>query len=165
MKQRILFFLLTLSFPLFSQNTISLGNNASQKASLDQVAWIAGHWRGEAFGGITEEIWSPPLGDSMMGSFKLVVDDKVEFYEICQMVQEGETIMFRLKHFDGKLKGWEEKDETQDFALVKIEKDALYFNDFTIKRISEDHIIFYVVIEEEEKSQEIEFKYFRYTQK
>ena len=161
MKQRILFFLLTVFFPLFSQNTISLGNNESQKASLDQVAWIAGHWKGEAFGGITEEIWSPPLGDSMMGSFKLVVDDKVEFYEICQMVQEGETIMFRLKHFDGKLKGREEKDDTQDFALVKIEKDAVYFNDFTIKRITKDHIIFYVVVEDGETSEEVTFKYYR----
>ena len=81
------------------------------------------------------------------------------------MIQENETIMFRLKHFDGKLKGWEEKDETQDFALVKIEKDAVYFNDFTIKRISEDHIIFYVVIDSDGKSEEVEFKYFRYTQK
>ncbi|MFT6826856.1 MAG: hypothetical protein ACJAZV_000133 [Roseivirga sp.] len=165
MKPIFLLLLFAVPLSLFSQNTLSLGSNTSPKANLSQVAWIAGHWKGEAFGGITEEVWTAPLGDSMMGAFKLVVENKVEFYEICQMIQENETIMFRLKHFDGKLKGWEEKDETQDFALVKIEKDAVYFNDFTIKRISEDHIIFYVVIEEEGKSQEIEFKYFRYTQK
>jgi hypothetical protein len=140
---------------------MSLGGNQSPKANIDQVAWIAGHWKGEAFGGITEEVWTAPLGDSMMGSFKLVVNNAVQFYEICQMVQEGETIMFRLKHFGNKLKGWEEKDETEDFPLVKIEKDAVYFDDFTIKRISADHIIFYVVIEDGEKSEEVEFKYYR----
>jgi len=43
---------------------------------------LQGHWKGEAFGGITEEIWSPPLGDSMMFVFKLVDEGKVVFYEI-----------------------------------------------------------------------------------
>ena len=146
---------------LISQNTISLGDSKSPKANLSQVAWVAGHWKGEAFGGITEEVWTAPLGDSMMGSFKLVVNNKTEFYEICQMIQENETIMFRLKHFDGKLKGWEEKNETQNFPLVKMEKDAVYFDNFTIKRISEDHIIFYVVVDNDGKSEEVEFKYYR----
>lgn len=146
---------------LISQNTVSLGDGKSPKANLSQVAWIAGHWQGEAFGGITEEVWTAPLGDSMIGSFKLVVGNKTEFYEICQMIQENETIMFRLKHFDGKLKGWEEKNETQDFPLVKMEKDAVYFDNFTIKRISEDHIIFYVVVDSDGKSEEVEFKYYR----
>ena len=44
---------------------------------LENISWIAGHWKGEAFGGITEEIWSEPSGGSMMASFKLVVDDNV----------------------------------------------------------------------------------------
>lgn len=161
MKQIFLFLSLIAPLPLFSQNTISIGSGKSPNANLSQVAWIAGHWKGEAFGGITEEVWTAPLGDSMMGSFKLVVDNKTEFYEICQMIQEDETIMFRLKHFDGKLKGWEEKDETEDFPLVKIEKDAVYFDNFTIKRISQDHIIFYVVVDSEGKSEEVEFKYYR----
>ncbi len=43
----------------------------SPEATLEDVSWIAGHWKGEAFGGIAEEIWSPPLGDSMMFVFKL----------------------------------------------------------------------------------------------
>ena len=161
MKQIIILLFALIPSALISQNTISLGDSKSPKAYLSQVAWIAGHWQGEAFGGITEEVWTAPLGDSMMGSFKLVVDNKTEFYEICQMIQEDETIMFRLKHFDGKLKGWEEKDETQDFPLVKIEKDAVYFDNFTIKRISQDHIIFYVVVDSDGKSEEVEFKYYR----
>uniref|UniRef100_UPI0040488C74 DUF6265 family protein n=1 Tax=Roseivirga sp. TaxID=1964215 RepID=UPI0040488C74 len=161
MKHILILLFAIIPSALFSQNTVSLGDSKSPKANLSQVAWVAGHWKGEAFGGITEEVWTAPLGDSMMGSFKLVVDNKAAFYEICQIIQEDETLMFRLKHFDGKLKGWEEKDETQDFPLVKIEKDAVYFDNFTIKRISEDHIIFYVVVDSEGKSEEVEFKYYR----
>jgi hypothetical protein len=161
MKQILILLFAIIPSALFSQNTVSLGSGKSPKANLSQVTWIAGHWQGEAFGGITEEVWTAPLGDSMMGSFKLVVDNKAEFYEICQIIQEDETIMFRLKHFDGKLKGWEEKDETQDFPLVKIEKSAVFFDNFTIKRISQDHIIFYVVVDSDGKSEEVEFKYYR----
>ena len=54
----------------------------SPKATLEDVSWISGYWRGEALNGEVEEIWSSPLGNSMVASFKLVVDDNVKFYEI-----------------------------------------------------------------------------------
>ena len=41
------------------------------KPTLENIAWISGTWHGEAFGGITEEIWSEPSGGSMMATFKL----------------------------------------------------------------------------------------------
>ena len=84
MKQlAIIFYLFFISFTYAQNNTLKFTENSvSPEAKLSDVSWIAGHWKGEAFGGITEEIWSPPLGDSMMFSFKLVVDQKVVFYEI-----------------------------------------------------------------------------------
>ena len=91
----------------------------SPKADLKAVAWIAGHWRGEALGGVVEEIWSPPLAGSMMASFKLVVDDQVKFYELETIMQQDETLILKLKHFSSSLHGWEEKEETVDFKLVR----------------------------------------------
>ena len=130
------------------------------KASLSDVAWIAGHWKGEAFGGITEEIWSPPLGDSMMFVFKLVVNEKVAFYEVGHIRQEGETLILRLKHFNSNLTGWEEKDKTVDFKLVKLEGNRVYFDDFTFEKINESEINIYVVIEQENGSkEEVKFNY------
>tara|TARA_A100000171_G_scaffold34389_1_gene32850 strand:- start:979 stop:1470 length:492 start_codon:yes stop_codon:yes gene_type:complete len=145
----------------FGQNTLKLGDNKSPKATLADIAWLSGHWRGEAFGGITEEIWSPPLGDSMMGSFKLVSEGKTSFYEICQLVEENGSLSFRLKHFNSDLTGWEEKNEREEFPLVKVEKNAVYFDGFTIKRISANEIHMYVVISDE--AEEVEFKYFRFS--
>ena len=96
-----------------AQHTITFNENAgSPVANLKDMSWLAGHWRGEAFGGITEEIWSPPLGDSMMFVFKLVSDNAVGFYEIGHIRQIDETLVLQLKHFHGDLKGWEEKEET-----------------------------------------------------
>jgi hypothetical protein len=79
--------LLLLSLPCFArdqfENTLRLDQSTgSPKADLSAVAWIAGHWRGEAFGGVVEEIWTAPLRGSMMAAFKLVVNDQVKFYEI-----------------------------------------------------------------------------------
>lgn len=156
-----LLLLLLFYMPSFGQNTISfMDGDSSPKASLSEVSWIAGHWKGEAFGGITEEIWSPPLGDSMMFVFKLVVDDKVAFYEIGHIRQEGETLILRLKHFNGNLTGWEEKDKTVDFKLVKLEDDRAYFDDFTFEKINASEMNMYIVIAHENGSkEEVKFNY------
>jgi hypothetical protein len=102
-----------------AQNTLSFDSEAgSPKASLSDISWLAGHWRGEGMGGIIEEVWSAPLAGSMMGSFKFVEDGKVKFYELELIIEENETLILRIKHFHANLKGWEEKDETVDFKLV-----------------------------------------------
>jgi len=145
------------------QNTLSFKEGmSSPKASLHQAAWIEGHWRGEAFGGVVDEIWGPPLGDSMLFSFKLVADNAVQFYEIGGIRQTGETLIFQLKHFGNDFKGWEEKDETIDAKLVKIETDKVYFDGFTFERVSKDEMNVYVVISENEKTEEVKFNYKRY---
>ncbi len=165
--KKTIFLLLLLQFlvlfPSFSQNTLSLQEGqSSPKATIGEVAWIAGHWQGEAFGGITEEIWSPPMGNGMVASFRLVVENKTSFYEIETITEENETLILRLKHFGPDLKGWEEKDETVDFPLVKLGKNRAYFNGLTFERISEDEMNIYVVISEKEGEQnEVKFPYQR----
>ncbi len=132
----------------------------SPEATLEDVSWIAGHWKGEAFGGIAEEIWSPPLGDSMMFVFKLVAEGKVQFYEVGHIQQTGKTLLLQLKHFHGSLKGWEEKDETVDFKLVQIDSNRVYFDGFTIEKISGNEINMYVVVDEEDgTAKEVKFNY------
>ena len=145
------------------QNTVSFEEGAiSPKADLSEVAWMEGHWKGEAFGGITEEIWSPPLGGSMMFSFKLVADGAVQFYELGHIQQIDETLLLQLKHFHGNLKGWEEKDDTVDFKLVKIDGNRAYFDDFTLEKVSENEINVYVVVGNEDGTEnEVKFNYKR----
>lgn len=115
MKHFLILGLLFLTCSLFAQQTLTLGDKESAKAQLNQMAWLTGYWQGEAFEGVSEEIWAPPAGDSMMGSYRSVKDGKVEFYEICQIRQEGETLMMRIKHFHGDLKGWEGKTTQLNF--------------------------------------------------
>ncbi len=146
-----------------AQNTVSFPENAtSPQAKLSEISWMEGHWKGEAFGGITEEIWSPPLGGSMMFSFKLVVDGEIGFYEFGHIRQLDETLVFELKHFHGNVKGWEEKDEVQSFKLVKTDGNRMYFDGFTFEKISDNEINIYAFIEQEDATaEEVKFIYIR----
>lgn len=110
------------------------------KPKLENVAWIAGNWKGEAFGGIVEENWSEPSGDSMMASFKLINDGKTSFYEL-EIIREVEnTLILQLKHFNGNLHAWETKEETVDFPLVEITKNKVVFEGMTFEKISENQM-------------------------
>ncbi|KAB7528952.1 hypothetical protein F8C76_13975 [Flagellimonas olearia] len=145
-----------------AQETLQLTEGQqSPNATLEDVSWISGHWQGEAFGGIAEEIWSPPLGDSMMFVFKLVKDDKVSFYEIGHIQQVENTMILQLKHFQGNLKGWEEKDATVDFKLVKVEKNKVFFEGFTMELVNENEMNIYVLIEDGNSAEEVLFAYKR----
>ena len=168
MKNRLIIISLfmSLSLPCFGQgkfeNTLQLDEAVgSPKADLGDVAWIAGHWRGEAFGGIAEEIWTPPLGDSMMAAFKVTVDGKVKFYELETIMEQGDTLILKLKHFSSKLHGWEEKEETVDFKLVKITDDKVYFDGMTFESVSAEKMNVYVLTGDEGAERETKLAYSR----
>ena len=109
---------------------ICLNITAKQKAieqTLENISWISGTWHGEAFGSITEEIWSEPSGGSMLATFKLINEGKVKFYEI-EIIREIEnSLILQLKHFGPDLKGGETKDKTVDFPLKEITENKVVF--------------------------------------
>lgn len=155
MKNYLAFLFTSIATLVVSQNTLKFDKSTIPvKAAIEDVSFIAGNWQGEAFGGITEEVWTNPLGNSMMGSFKLVVNNNVEFYELCTISEENETLIFRLKHFHHNLKGWEEKEEVIEAPLVKIDGNRAYFNDFTFERINKFTLNIYVVFKENDTPEE-----------
>jgi len=125
-------------------------DQTSPPANIEQLKWIAGHWQGEAFGGKTEEIWSPPKGGSMMASFRLIVEGKVRFYELEIIREVNDSLILELKHFSNELKGWESKNEVISFPLVKIEKNIAYFDGMTFQKVDKDNLNIYVSIEGKE---------------
>ena len=88
---------------------------------IDDYSWLVGHWKGEGFGGVSEEMWSPPADGTMMGMFRQLDHDKLVFYEFLLLDENG----LRLKHFHPDLKGWETKDEYVTFEMVEFSKNKL----------------------------------------
>lgn len=154
MKKIITLLIFVISLNSFSQE------NKPLEPKLENIAWIAGTWHGEAFGGITEEIWSEPSGGSMMATFKLIVDEKVQFYEIEVIREIEDSLILQLKHFDSDLKGWETKNETVDFPLKEITENKVVFEGMTFEKVSSDEMNVYVDIENENGSVEtVKFNY------
>jgi hypothetical protein len=164
MKLIVFTALLFCSISLSAQNTLTLSEGQeSPPAEIQDVAWISGHWKGEAFGGNIEEIWMPPSGNSMMFAFKLVVKDSIDFYEFVIIREHQNSLLLQLRHFEYDLAAWEEKDESIDFPLVKLEENKAYFDGFTFEQLSENELNVYVQFHyEDENSKEMKFQYQRY---
>ena len=158
-KYYILLVTLLISASCFAQDYSSYikhleADQDSPIASIEDAAFIEGYWIGEAFGGTFEEIWSAPNQGTMLGMFKLVADEAVNFYELMTISAADSSLVFGLKHFSPDLTGWEEKDESLTFPLVDKEENMLYFDGYTFEKVDDQTL--HVYLEMGSKKEEIE---------
>ena len=115
-----------------------------EPAPINVISWLAGSWKGKAFGGEAEEIWTSPEGGAMMGMFRLIKNGKVEFLEFEQIIERGGSLVFEVKHFTPVFIGWEEKDKCIEFPLVSSNDKEVNFQGLRIIKIDDNtckHII------------------------
>jgi hypothetical protein len=125
--------LLAFAAGLQAQNIVRLEAGAEPgKATLADVAWLAGWWRGHGLGGDVEEVWTKPAAGSMIGMFRVIRDNKLWFSELMSLSEENGSLVLRVKHFHPDLKGWEEKDKSLDFKLVRIDDRGAWFDGLSL---------------------------------
>jgi hypothetical protein len=96
-------------------------------ADVDSLGWLVGRWLGTDDEDRLEEIWTDPHGGMMLGMFRWHRGGAPRFYELLS-VEPGEIgPVFRIKHFDPGLRGWEEKEEAVTLDLVAIGQDEAVF--------------------------------------
>ncbi len=111
----------------------------SPPATLEQLDWLVGQWVGEGIQGAPAmESWLPPSGGTMVGTFVQQTPAKdgasaIMFTEHMYLMQESDTLVLRLKHFNADLTGWEEKDDMLTFRLLAVEPCAVFFNALTLR--------------------------------
>ncbi|WP_444996321.1 DUF6265 family protein [Aliikangiella sp. IMCC44359] len=152
---------MTLAQNQFKNTLFYTQSTTSPKANIESIRWISGYWQGKSWGGYIEEIWSQPMGNSMMASFKFVKDNKVKFYELITISEHQNSLILRLKHFNADLTGWENKEKTLDFKLVKVMKNKVYFDGYTFEKVSPEKMNVYVVIDSKGKKSEMQFSFNR----
>lgn len=111
---------------------------AAAEASLADLGWLVGHWRADALGGVAEEVWLEPDGGAMVGTFRLVRDGEVAFYEIFTISEPD--LDLRLKHFHADLTGWEERDEVVTFPFVGIGDGEALFEGLTLRLLPDGRL-------------------------
>ena len=149
--------------PGLTPNTLAYDSTQVRpKATLSDIAWLTGHWRGPALGGMSEEVWSDPEANSMMGMYRLMKDGQVVFYEIMSIQPDGGSLVLALKHFNADLTGWEEKVEVRRFRLLKLTPTAAYFEGMTFRQFGPDTVRVQLAIEQRDgTAREEEFRYTR----
>jgi hypothetical protein len=91
---------------------------AAEPPSLADLSWFAGRWVDDAGGNLSEETWNGPAGDAMQGMWRYVSGGKTRLYEILAITAEEGSLVLRLRHFDARLVGWEDKTTPLVLKLV-----------------------------------------------
>ncbi|MBU0983864.1 MAG: hypothetical protein KKA42_08340 [candidate division Zixibacteria bacterium] len=118
----------------------------SDMVSINDLDWLVGHWVGDGFGGVCEETWNPVSGGTMLGMFKLTVDNQVRFYEIITITPDSTGPLMKVKHFNPDLTGWEEKDESVVFPFVSGGNRRAQFGGLTYERTDDSSLSITVTI-------------------
>jgi hypothetical protein len=87
-------------------------------ATLADVAFMAGHWVGGHPGDLSEEVWTAPEGDSMLGMWRFVAKGQARIFELLTLTAEGQGVVLRIRHFDPKLVAREDKAGAVELPLV-----------------------------------------------
>ncbi len=87
-------------------------------ATLADVTCMAGHWLGGEKGDVSEEVWTAPEGDSMMGMWRYVAKGRAGIFELLTLKAEGPNVVLRIRHFDPKLIAREDKERAVELPLV-----------------------------------------------
>ena len=161
----ILITLFTVHQQVFSQeanspNTLKRSKDfVPPKAKIDDVAWIAGNWKGAAMGGEFTESWDSPSSGSMVGMFKMHGKQGVSFYEILTISELEGSLILRLKHFAKDLKGWEEKNEVVEKPLLHLKHNEACFEGLTFRAHDANQMsIFVSIAEKDGAAKEVEFE-------
>jgi Domain of unknown function (DUF6265) len=82
------------------------------KASIADFSWLEGRWQGTWGPRVAEQTWLAPKAGTMLGTFRLVENEKVLVLEVFTLVQKPEGIDFYFRHFTPELVPWEKTDAT-----------------------------------------------------
>ena len=127
--------ILLISSPITGQEQIDKEHEKS--FNIEELSWMVGSWKGDGFGGVSEEMWAPSAYGTMMGMYRHLQDGKMVFYEFLLLDKDG----MRLKHFHPDLKGWETKDEMVTFPMVSVEEGKLSLKGLTFEKAGTDQMI------------------------
>ena len=98
----------------------SITHAQTSKPSINDLAWLAGCWEGNARGRRIDEQWMKPAGGIMLGTARTITPGKTEF-ECTQIRQEKDGTIFYVAKPSGQAEA--------SFKLIKLEnKEVLFEN-------------------------------------
>lgn len=141
---KIIFFLI-LTQILASQNLI------------EKLNFLQGNWISEKWGGTIEEYWSAPNGNTIIGMFRFIKDGELQFTEHFLVIEEGDKLTLKLRHFNPDFTGWEDQNTFVEFPSVKIDEKLAKFEGISYELIEASKLKILLEMEENGKIEHEEF--------
>lgn len=133
-----------LAGPLAAQETrVGDAGFVSPPATITDLWWLEGLWQGEGIEGApATESWLPPIGSTMVGTFvQQNPEGTILFTEHMYLMEEGDSVVLKLKHFNADLTAWEDKAGMVTFRLLSAEFCAAYFSGLTLRCDGNDKLV------------------------
>jgi hypothetical protein len=89
------------------------------RPTLEDLGWLAGCWRRESGGLVSEEQWMKPLGRTLLGVSRTVRDGMLVEYEYLRIVEDTTGGMHYV--------AWPSRQRETWFMLVKSTKEEFVF--------------------------------------
>ena len=109
-------FVLAASAPTFAQGPA---------ATIGDLAWMSGHYKGDTGNGTLEENWAEPVGGSIASLVRSTADGATNMIELIVVEEEGDSLTLRLKQWDPGMKP--RADGFQVFELIEIGDKKVVF--------------------------------------
>ncbi len=103
------------------------------KGSVEDLDWLAGHWQGEYYGGIVDEIYTKPRNGTLAGMYRWTKDGQGATYAIMAYTNVGETVVFQMTELNADLTPV--KGSGESFGqLLEMSEDKAVFEGMTVER-------------------------------
>jgi hypothetical protein len=136
MKYLVIFALLPFAVELLADTSPT----PNSTGPLSDFSMLIGHWRGDGLGGICEETWLPESGGIMLGTFKLISEGKVSFFEIMSLSIDSLGPAVKVKHFNSDMTAWEEKADMVTFRYDSANADRIFFGGLSFSKPANDSL-------------------------
>lgn len=154
---------------LFTASLFSFAANSQNKQSfkLADLEFMAGQWQTTTEWGEMDEVWSKPLGNCMMCSYRCVKNGKIVFYEfiVIEQLENDSVPIMRLRHFNPGSIGWEEKDKPYVYPLISLTRTKAVFerpdkkSALSFERLSKESLVAVLIQDKDGKKESTEFRY------
>jgi hypothetical protein len=114
---------------------LAKGTTAAPAARIDQLAWLAGQWRGEGTpADRIDGFLLPSSGGGMVGVFRRVRGGQVTSHALATVDQAGDSLVLRTKIFDSMVRGRESQEAPSPQKLVSLSPDEVRFEKARVVR-------------------------------
>jgi uncharacterized protein DUF6265 len=97
---------------LGAPSSVSPGPVPARKFVLAELAWLSGRWQGQWGPRVVEQVWTPAKADMMLGTYRVIENDKTLVVELLALAESPDGIEYRIRHFTPTLAPWEKAGST-----------------------------------------------------